>query len=163
MDLLNVKLSKPDDTDQVNLGNFCVDLGGQQTWTIKNLHFDLSAGFKISGLVARGGTVFDACGECSKVELLTMNYDNIAPTITCPTTTLLEAAVGCTATIPDLTTGVASDNCAGIKSVSQSPAIGTPLVGLGPHVVTFTATDNNGNTATVTCPTAVTVVDTTVR
>src|SRR6185295_1416899 len=54
----------------------------------------------------------------------------------------------------------ASDNCsaAGSITLSQSPAAGAP-VGLGPHTITVTATDQAGNSAT--CTTTFTVNDTT--
>jgi hypothetical protein len=58
----------------------------------------------------------------------------------------------------DMTVSAAgTDNC-GIKSVTQSIPVETTL-NPGVHSVSFTATDNTGNTATISCPTAFTVVD----
>ncbi|MEO8435225.1 MAG: HYR domain-containing protein, partial [Pyrinomonadaceae bacterium] len=51
-----------------------------------------------------------------------------------------------------------SDNCDSSVTVTQSPAAGT-MVGLGPHPVTVTATDDAGNSSS--CTTTFTVNDTT--
>ena len=84
------------------------------------------------------------------------------PSITCPTSqTLIVAINASTVMMPDLTSGVASDNCGISASVIQSPAKDASL-GPGLYDVSFTATDVNGNTATSICATAVTVVDPTV-
>jgi HYR domain len=79
------------------------------------------------------------------------------PSITCPVDKTLSATAGCKALMPDLTVEVmTSDNC-GVRSVTQSLAIGTS-VALGVHTVTFTATDANGLVSS--CTMTVTVVDT---
>lgn len=88
--------------------------------------------------------------------------DKTPPTITAPPQTV-SADASCQATIPNLfATGgaTASDNCSDptTLTVSQDVAPGT-VVGLGPHTITLTATDESGNTVTQT--TTFTVVDTT--
>src|SRR5438874_2380686 len=90
----------------------------------------------------------------------TVTHDT-APTVICPAPTSASAGTNCLAAVPDVLGGVsASDSCSGTNGItlSQSPAVGT-LVGLGPHVITVTATDAAGNSAT--CMTSFTVTDNT--
>ncbi len=64
----------------------------------------------------------------------------------------------CQATLPDLRSGVsATDNCGGV-TLAQSPIAGTVL-GVGPHTITFTATDTHANSST--CTSTFTVLDVT--
>ncbi|MDW8309920.1 MAG: kelch repeat-containing protein, partial [Verrucomicrobiales bacterium] len=87
-------------------------------------------------------------------------HDITPPTITCPGTQTLVLGSGCTATLPNYT-GLAttSDNCATTITVTQSPAAGTVVSGVGTLAVTLTANDGNGNTAS--CSFTVNKVDTT--
>lgn len=78
---------------------------------------------------------------------ITVN-DIQAPTITCPPTQTLTLGSNCQASSPDYTgLATANDNCPGTATVSQSPAPGTTVSGVGPMTVTLTATDASGNTA----------------
>src|SRR5207249_9487641 len=88
--------------------------------------------------------------------------DTTVPSVSCPAPTSASADAGCHAAVPNVLGGVtATDNCSGTNGItlSQSPAAGA-LVGLGAHIITVTATDEAGNSAT--CTTTFTVNDTTV-
>lgn len=79
------------------------------------------------------------------------------PVITgCPANFTIGLGANCDATLPDLTPAVAAtDNCCCVR-VTQVPAAGTALTA-GSHVVTLTATDSLGLTAS--CSVTLTVVD----
>ncbi len=79
--------------------------------------------------------------------------DNVPPTITCPANVTATTNSGCTATGVALGTPTTSDNC-GLASVTNNAPAAFPL---GSTTVTWTVTDNSGNTAT--CMHTVTVTD----
>jgi len=99
----------------------------------------------------------DASGNSSTCAATITVVDNIPPAMNCAaitTTTLFKSAAvnSCLVTLPDFTTtfGLASDIC-GILSITQSPVAGTILAANQTSVVvTFTATDVNGNVSTCT-------------
>jgi len=117
-------------------------------------------------------TATDACGNQSTCTQEITVQDTIPPIITtCASDRMLGAGAGCQASLPDLTGEVvATDDCDASLSVSQDPVVGT-MLGLGVHTVTFTVTDDAGNSAgcqasitvedntppTITCPADVTV------
>src|SRR5206468_6433426 len=71
------------------------------------------------------------------------------------------ASTNCLAAVPNVSLHDALPICCSATNaitVMQNPAAGT-LVGLGPHVITVTATDAAGNSAT--CTTTFTVIDNT--
>lgn len=101
----------------------------------------------------------DSAGNVSTQEqAVVVENDTTAPVIvSCAANLTLTAEPSC-ATMPDLTGQVeATDNCTTV-TITQSPAAGTTL-GSGNTPVTFTATDNAGNTTT--CSATVTVTDNT--
>ena len=103
-------------------------------------------------------TATDGVGNQSTCQVAVTVVDTAPPTITCPPTPApINANTNCQAAIPDLTAGATpSDNCS--VNVTQNPVPGT-LVGLGHTLVTLTATDGAGLTAT--CQVTVTVIDVT--
>lgn len=104
-------------------------------------------------------TVKDTKGHSATCQATVTVVDGTAPVITtCASNKTIEADANCKGTIPDLTGEVvATDNCGGSLTITQSPAAGT-LVGLGDHAVTITVKDAAGNTTT--CQATVTVRDT---
>ncbi|MCA0230894.1 MAG: HYR domain-containing protein [Bacteroidetes bacterium] len=99
------------------------------------------------------------CEAISNCVIVTLENDLTPPVITCPAAQMVTLGANCSATLPNYTSlAIVSDNC-GIKSVTQSPAPGTFVSGLGNTTVTITATDNNNNTAA--CSFVVTGVDNT--
>ncbi len=85
--------------------------------------------------------------------------DTDPPTINGVAPVVLTADVNGNATVPEWRNSVVTaSDASGIKDFTQSPAPGS-VESLGSYPVTFTATDNAGNTATAT--TTLTVVDTT--
>ena len=85
---------------------------------------------------------------------MTVN-DTEAPTITCPANVTVNADAGlCYATGVTLGTPTTSDNCGSSTATSNAPA----QFNSGVTIVTWTAVDTSGNTAT--CAQSVTVNDT---
>jgi gliding motility-associated-like protein len=82
--------------------------------------------------------------------------DNVPPTVTCPTDTVLNAApAGCTATFLPLAP-TATDDCGSVANITISPD--TTLFSAGtPTILTYTVSDDAGNTST--CTITVTVLD----
>lgn len=112
--------------------------------------------------ILRTWTVVDFCSGDFTLNVQVINVeDNIAPVIDCPTAlTVGTSANDCTATVNfPLTT--ANDECSGV-TITPSWAFGTGYgpfldIPLGTYPVTYTATDDCGNTAS--CTTTITVVD----
>ena len=80
-------------------------------------------------------------------------FDNVPPTIACAPAVNVNTNSGCTATGVALGTPVTADNC-GVAGVTNNAPASFPL---GNTTVTWTVTDNSGNTAT--CDQTVTVTD----
>ncbi|MEM0519413.1 M36 family metallopeptidase [Aequorivita flava] len=100
-------------------------------------------------------TVTDTSGNVSTCTTIVTVEDNVAPTAVCqPFTAQLDATGNVTITGADVDGGSA-DAC-GIASLSVSPNAFT-CADVGPHTVTLTVTDVNGNVST--CTTTVTVED----
>ena len=80
--------------------------------------------------------------------LFTVNIvDTISPTITCPPDQNVSATTACTAILGDYTgLAIMTDNCDPSPVATQSPVSGTTIT--TSQVVTLTATDASGNTAT---------------
>jgi hypothetical protein len=94
-------------------------------------------------------TATDGSGNTGSDTVVFTVNDTTPPSVTAPPDSSAAADASCMAMVPNyMTNTVASDNC-GTPTLSQSPAPGT-LVGLGPHVVTVTATDGSGNSASDT-------------
>ncbi|MGI8580732.1 MAG: beta strand repeat-containing protein, partial [Chitinophagaceae bacterium] len=103
-------------------------------------------------------TATDVSGNTATCSFTVNKVDVTPPAITCPGTQTLNLGANCTATVPDYTgLGSASDNCSGTVTITQSPAIGSTVSGVGSFTVTLTATDASGNSST--CTFTVTVVD----
>jgi hypothetical protein len=107
-------------------------------------------------------TATDAAGNtATATQQVTVN-DNTVPTITAPANKTLYTGAGaasCSVTVSDLDatlgTATAGDNCSGVVWARD----GGNVFPLGDTIVTYTATDAHGNTATATQ--TVTVVDNT--
>jgi hypothetical protein len=90
-------------------------------------------------------TATDDAGTHSSDEVVFTVNDTTPPTVHAPADNSASADATCQAGIPNYTAqSVASDNCDTSITLTQSPAAGT-MVGLGPHTVTVTATDDAGN------------------
>ena len=93
--------------------------------------------------VTDGNTNTDVCTAVVTV------LDTISPVITCPGDQTEIASAICNVIVPDYSALVsASDNCAGLIAITQSPAAGTAIS--SNTTITFTADDGNGNTSTCT-------------
>lgn len=79
----------------------------------------------------------------------TFTLDNVPPTITCPSDTVLMAPALACQVLHTVAAAVATDDCGGIASLTFSPPLGVFTVAT-PRVITYTATDDAGNTATCT-------------
>jgi VCBS repeat-containing protein len=75
--------------------------------------------------------------------------DVTPPTINCPSNKTVTVNASCNFVLPDYRgEATTSDNCPGTITISQSPAPGTTISGVGTTTVVLTATDAKGNTAT---------------
>lgn len=112
-----------------------------------------------STVILRTYRATDAAGNSAEcVQTITVQ-DTTPPAITCPQPVIVAADASCQAILPDLRNdSVISDACTAAPdiTVSQVPEPNT-LLGLGEHLVTLTATDAAGNSAS--CTTTVTVRD----
>jgi hypothetical protein len=102
-------------------------------------------------------TVTDTNGLSSSTTALVIVVDDAPPVfVLCATNRSLSAGTGCLLTLPDLTSELSvTDACA--FTLSQAPLPGTGL-GLGEHLITFTASDASSNAST--CTMTLTVIDT---
>ncbi|WP_461490662.1 HYR domain-containing protein [Pontibacter sp. HJ8] len=98
-------------------------------------------------------TATDVAGNTDAATVKLTAQDVTRPTITAPAGVEVVANASCQATEVALGTPTASDNCAGVTVTNNAPA----TFQLGETVVTWTATDGAGLTATTTQ--TVTVVD----
>jgi gliding motility-associated-like protein len=98
-------------------------------------------------------TVTDGSGNTATCSYTVTITDNIAPAITCPAAQTIVLNGSCAGVLGNYTSlATVSDNCtaAGSIVVTQSPAIGSAVSGVGTTVVTLTATDASGNFTTCT-------------
>jgi hypothetical protein len=96
-------------------------------------------------------TATDSSGNTNSCSF-TVTVNGAQPPVisTCASNQTLSANGSCQALLPDLTGQVvATDNCGGTPTVTQSPAAGT-LLGLGTNSVTFTVDDGRGNSNSCT-------------
>jgi len=93
-------------------------------------------------------TATDPAGNQGTCNFTVNKLDQIAPTIACPANQTIALGAGCQVALPNFTgAATTADNC-GTPAVAQAPAAGTLLNGLGSNLLTLTATDVAGNTAT---------------
>jgi hypothetical protein len=101
-------------------------------------------------------TARDQAGNNSNCVFIVNVVDQIPPSITCPANADVAINTNCAFTLIDQTGSAnTSDNCSNSISVTQSPAIGSALSNA--TLITLTANDGNGNTAT--CDFTLTPVD----
>ena len=99
----------------------------------------------------------DACGVTTDCSFFVNIVDDTNPTLNCPGNQTVNLDHNCAGTIPNFVAlSTASDNCAGV-SIIQSPEADEPINGTGVTMVTVTATDASGNTAS--CQREVTAID----
>ena len=108
-------------------------------------------------------TATDGNSNSSNCIAVVTVVDTISPMVTCPGNQMEVSSANCDFTLPDYTgLTVATDNCSGLPTITQSPVAGTVISGT--TTVTMTGDDGNGNTSTcsfdvnlndVTSPTAI--------
>lgn len=88
-------------------------------------------------------------GDCQITQSLSVELEDIAPTISCPADVIINPTSNCQISLSDYTGSVTvSDNCTseGTITLSQSPLAGSVISGDGTvQEVTITATDEAGN------------------
>ncbi len=104
-------------------------------------------------------TANDGNGNTATCSFSVNKIDTTSPTITCPTTQNLTLNASCQASLGAYSAASTADNC-GTPSVTQTPASGTTVTGLGTTTVVLTVGDGNGNFSS--CSFGVTRTDTTV-
>ena len=104
-------------------------------------------------------TANDGRGNQSTCSFVVTVTDNTAPVIAgCPADFSVPVNPTTCSAVVNWTTPTATDNCAGSVTPTSPDAPGTTF-GLGPHIITYTASDGNGNQST--CSFTVTVTDNT--
>lgn len=131
-----------------------------------------AAGTTSSGITPVLITLTDEAGNSTNCIANVLPDDTTPPTITCPGTQTANAGTACDFVIPSyITMATVTDNCSGY-TISQSPAAGS-TVPVGTNIITLTATDAGGNTAScdfelfvtetespvITCPSDITTCD----
>jgi gliding motility-associated-like protein len=114
-----------------------------------------AAGTSISGAGSTLVTLVatDESGISTTCNFNVLRIDEIPPSITCPSSQTLNLNSSCTAILGDYRSlATKSDNCTAAANITitQSPAAGTAVSGVGTSVVTLTATDAANNTSTCT-------------
>jgi hypothetical protein len=101
-------------------------------------------------------TVTDVNGNSSVCTQRVIVVDNQAPALTCPLEVMVELPAGqCCASGVDLGTAATSDNCSGVSLTNNAPG----RFPLGTTLVTWTASDANGNSASCVQPVVVFLQD----
>jgi hypothetical protein len=85
--------------------------------------------------------------------------DTVAPTLTCPADATLEVDGSCQAAYSG-PSATATDNCDGSPTVTSVPPLPAIYTGVGDHTISWTATDDSGNSST--CVQTITIIDVTV-
>lgn len=133
-------------------------LGGNDNGTLTNFALSGATSNWVSGLVTGSNTftgiesktvtltATDVAGNTATCSFSVTSVDQTPPSINCPATQNVSLNASCAATMGNYAalTGVA-DNCA--TTLTQAPASGTAVNGVGTQVVTMTVTDISGNTA----------------
>jgi hypothetical protein len=144
----NCEASVPDFTGGANATDNC---------SVASVTQSPAAGTTITADTTVTITATDGEGNTDTCTVDITVQDVTDPVITCPGDVTLDLDASCEASVPDLTAGAtATDNC-GTATVTQDPAAGTTIT--ADTVVTLTATDDAGNTAT--CTVSITVQDVT--
>ncbi len=120
-----------------------------------------TAGTVVSGVGAMtvALTASDDSGNSAVCTFTVNKVDNTPPALSCPQTQEVFLNDTCKALLGNyVSLATATDNCTGSATITQSPAAGTVVSGVGAVTVTLIADDGNGNTAT--CSFAVNKVDT---
>ncbi len=102
-----------------------------------------------TGVTAVTLTATDAAGNTTTAMFNLTRQDVTAPTISWTGgTQTINLGAGCTAVMPDYTASPSitkADGCTAVPTVTQSPAAGSTLTGVGATTVTLTAADASGN------------------
>jgi len=144
-----------------NGGAVSSDLCGTVTWSN-----DFAAGAIVGcsgiGEVTVNFIATDECGNTAQTSAMFTVDDTEAPVIVCPSNITIECGDGANDALIEIwtLTATASDNCSTPTVTNTFPTVFTPGCGdSGIYNVTFTATDDCGNTST--CEAMVTIEDTT--
>ena len=140
-----------DENGQVTISAEDVDGGSSDNSGSFSLSVDIT-NFDCANIGANNITltVTDPSGNIDTCSAIVTIEDNLAPIIVCPDDQSVEADPDDTYTIPDYVAigdATAIDNCTENLIISQNPVAGT-IIGVGIHIISFEATDEQGNTAT---------------
>ncbi|MCF8276209.1 MAG: HYR domain-containing protein [Flavobacteriales bacterium] len=105
-----------------------------------------TSGSMIGGTSVITLTAEDDNGNSTSCTFSVAPYDNLAPSITCPSAQVAQLDGNCEFGLSDFTgLAVTDDNCSSLIIVSQSPAVGSTQS--SNTIVTLTASDDNNNTS----------------
>ena len=93
-------------------------------------------------------TATDGAGNSAQCNFLVLMNDVLPPSLNCPVNSSVIADENCEATLPDFTSGVATDNCATNPTVTQSLTVGTTIT--ANTEVMLVASDFSGNSTSCT-------------
>ena len=100
-----------------------------------------------------------ATGFCSVLITTGGGSDTTAPVLTVPPPVTASAGPSCSATVPNIGTATATDNCSSCVVINRSGVPAGNIYPIGTTTITYTASDGHGNTSTDTQ--TVTVIDNT--
>jgi hypothetical protein len=103
-------------------------------------------------------TATDGSGNSSKCTQTVTLIDVTPPEITCPPDIVMEADENCQVVYRG-PAATATDNCDVRPTITSVPALPATFTGVGDHFITYTATDQSGNSSE--CTQMVTVIDVT--
>ncbi len=110
---------------------------------------DLAVGFNFLGSTILTMSAEDANGNIGTCAIDFVIIDTIAPTVTCPSDTLISISAPCSYAVPNLSvayTAVEFCTASNMLSFSQSPVAGS--MASGPVNITISITDTSGNVGT---------------
>ncbi|RRQ47950.1 HYR domain-containing protein [Maribacter algicola] len=103
----------------------------------------------LANWISNDNTVYPGTVDASLGTPTIGTIDNMPPVITCPADQTLMVDANCNTLVPDYTSMVtATDDVTASPTITQSPPAGSTFNGTGNTVITFTATDEAGNSST---------------
>jgi large repetitive protein len=147
----------PDYTTQATKADNCGVISTTQTPAIGSIITGTAAGNNYTVTL----TATDAAGNSSTCSFQVTVIDNTPVAVNCLAAQNLQLSLDCSATLPDYRSLIQPTNLCTPPSniiITQTPAPGTVVTGVGPLTVTFTATIT-GTSKSSTCETTVNKID----
>ena len=141
-----VRLTGPGGVEQDNFQFSCGIAGCPLSGTPEQIRAIVH---NLANWVGNNDTVYPGTVDASLGTPTIGTIDNMPPVITCPPDQTLMVDANCNTLVPDYTGLVtATDDVTASPTITQSPPVGSTFNGTGNTVITFTATDEAGNSST---------------